>query len=141
MKYITTTIITLILFSMTLFAQNTEKQEEEADKNTEKVTGPGISFDKTEHNYGTIERKANGECIFTLTNNGDEPLVLTNVKSSCGCAAVSWPRKPVKPDDSKEIKIRYDTKRLGSFSKSIKVYSNATDAPVVLKIKGTVEKK
>ncbi len=140
MKYITTTIITLILFSMTLFAQNTEKQEEEADTNTEKVTGPGISFDKTEHDYGTIERKANGDCTFTLTNNGTKPLILTNVQSSCGCAAVSWPQRPIKPDDSKEITIRYDTKRVGSFSKSIKVYNNATDAPVVLTIKGTVEK-
>ncbi|MGM0649795.1 MAG: DUF1573 domain-containing protein [Bacteroidota bacterium] len=134
MKHLAITLI-LCVFSIGLMAQNSDNPD------NDKKSGPDISFDKTEHDYGTIARKSNGDCTFTLTNKGNEPLVLTNVKSSCGCAAVSWPRKPVKPGDSAEIKIRYDTKRLGSFSKSIKVYNNATDAPVELTIKGTVEKK
>ena len=135
MKQITSIII-LSIFSITVLAQNADNNND----TPEQVEGPGISFDKTEHDYGTIECKSNGDCTFTLTNNGTKPLILTNVQSSCGCAAVSWPRRPIKPGENKEITIRYDTKRVGSFSKSIKVYSNATNAPVVLTIKGTVEK-
>ncbi|MEA3448211.1 MAG: DUF1573 domain-containing protein [Bacteroidota bacterium] len=132
----TTAIFILSIFSITVLAQNADNNND----TPEQVEGPGISFDKTEHDYGTIERKSNGDCTFTLTNSGTKALILTNVQSSCGCAAVEWPHRPIKPGQNKTLTIRYDTRRVGSFSKSIKVYSNATDAPVVLSIKGTVEK-
>lgn len=103
--------------------------------------GPEISFDKTVHKYGKIPYKVDGECVFTMTNTGSKPLILTNVQSSCGCAVPKWPRKPIRPGDTEEISVKYDTRRPGNFTKSIKVFCNAQDTPVVLKITGEVLKR
>ena len=147
-----------ILFSViifTTFAVNaqvsTAKQKEvkpvqkqEAKKDTPAVeqaknqNGAIIKFDKTTHDYGTIEQNGDGKCEFTFTNAGKEPLILTNVRSSCGCTVPTWPREPILPGQSKVIKVKYDTKRLGVINKTIHVYSNATTPSVTLRIKGKV---
>ncbi|MFO7878825.1 MAG: DUF1573 domain-containing protein [Bacteroidota bacterium] len=120
------------LIAMTGFTQTNEESTEKS--------GPQISFDKKVHDYGKIKRKSNGTCTFTLTNEGSETLILTNVQTSCGCAAAKWPRKPIPAGESREIEIKYDTRRTGNFSKTIKVYNNVTEKPVILSIKGQVTK-
>ena len=97
-----------------------------------------IEFKITEYDFGTIEQGANGTCEFEFKNTGEEPLVLNDVKSSCGCTIPSWPKEPVKKGDSAKIIVKYDTNRIGPFTKSITVISNATNSPIVLRIKGTV---
>jgi hypothetical protein len=104
----------------------------------ENPNAPDISFDKLVHDYGTITQNANGECEFTFTNTGKEPLVLTNVRSSCGCTVPSWPRQPVLPGKSEVIKVKYATNRLGVINKTITVESNAKTNPVTLRITGNV---
>ncbi len=105
---------------------------------TENPNAPVITFDKTAHDYGTIYQKADGNCVFVYTNDGKEPLILSRVKSSCGCTIPKWSRQPLMPGQSDTIKVKYDTKRLGSFHKSITITSNAKTSTVVLKIKGKV---
>lgn len=103
--------------------------------------GPKIAFEKMIHDYGTIEKGGDGNCEFTFTNEGNEPLILTNVKASCGCTTPSWTQKPVMPGKTGTIKVRYNTANVGGFTKTITVTSNAVDNPrVVLKIKGNVKK-
>ena len=80
--------------------------------------GAEISFDKSTHDYGQIEKSANGECVFVFTNNGNKPLKITNAKGSCGCTVPQWPREEIAPGESGEIKVRYDTKRIGVINKS-----------------------
>ncbi len=99
---------------------------------------PVIEFDKLVHNYGELEQHGDGKCEFKFTNNGKEPLILSNVRSSCGCTVPEWPRQPILPGQSEIIKVKYDTKRIGTINKSITVYSNATKKTVVLRIKGKV---
>jgi hypothetical protein len=102
---------------------------------------PDIKFDKLVHDYGTVEQHGDGRCEFTFTNEGKEPLILSNVRSSCGCTVPEWPRQPILPGQSEVIKVKYDTKRVGVINKSVYVYSNAKESPVTLKIKGKVEAK
>jgi hypothetical protein len=104
-----------------------------ADKNA-----PEITFESTEHDFGTLPYEGNGTTDFVFTNSGKEPLVLTNVQSSCGCTTPEWPREPIKNGQKATIRVKYDTKRAGSFTKSITVTSNAATSPVVLTIKGVV---
>lgn len=111
------------------------QQEEPAN-----VSGAKISFTEMEHDYGTIQKGGNGECEFVFTNNGNEPLILSNVKASCGCTVPTWPREPIMPGKSSNIHVKYNTNNVGGFTKTITVTSNAVDNPrLVLKIKGTVE--
>lgn len=97
-----------------------------------------IEFKTIEIDYGTIEKGADGVRTFEFTNNGDAPLIISNVKSSCGCTVPSWPKTPIMPGDSGEIKVKYDTNRVNPIRKTITVTSNADTPTVALKIKGEV---
>lgn len=103
--------------------------------------GPGIEFKTLEHDFGTIEKGGNGTFEFIFTNTGSEPLILSNVRSSCGCTIPEWPKDPIKPGDNSAIKVIYDTQRIGNFTKSISVYSNVGENPIMLQIKGIVVEK
>ena len=97
-----------------------------------------ISFDKTTHDYGSIYQDSDGNCVFTFTNTGKAPLILTNVYSSCGCTVPSWPKEPTMPGKSNTIKVKYNTTRIGAINKTITVESNASNGTVKLRIKGNV---
>jgi hypothetical protein len=101
--------------------------------------GAIIEFETTAHDFGTIPQGGDGSFEFVFKNTGKEPLVLKNVRSSCGCTVPEWPKEPVKKGDKGTIKVSYNTRITGNFSKSISVYSNSGEAPVVLIIKGKVE--
>jgi len=103
-------------------------------------TGPMIQLDKEVHDYGTIAHGGDGVCEFVVTNIGDQPLILTNCKGSCGCTVPKCDTEPIKPGGKTTISVRYDTTRPGPINKSVTVSSNATNAPEkILRIKGTVD--
>lgn len=106
---------------------------------SENISGAGIQFEATEHDFGTIPEKGDGTFSFVFKNTGKEPLILKNVRSSCGCTVPEWPKEPIKRGNKGTIKVSYNTRIIGNFSKSITVYSNTEGEPVVLKIKGKVE--
>ena len=98
-----------------------------------------ISFDINEYNMGDLELNENTHCNFNFLNSGNSPLIIQNVKTSCGCTIPKYSMKPIKPGDKGSIEIRYDTSLPGAFNKTIKVYFNGNNSPVELKIKGRVE--
>jgi hypothetical protein len=100
-----------------------------------------VIFEKLVHDYGTIEQGADGGCEFVFTNKGEKPLLLTNVRASCGCTAPTWPREPILPGETGVIKVVYNTNIVGVFSKVISVNSNAANSMVTLTVKGTVLQK
>jgi hypothetical protein len=96
-----------------------------------------ISFEKDIHDFGTFEQHGNGLYEFKFTNTGDAPLIISNSKGSCGCTVPIWPKAPIAPGASEVIKVKYDTKRIGAFNKSVTITSNAkTDPTKVIRIKG-----
>lgn len=106
-------------------------------------TGPKIEF-KAENNtidYGTVVKGVDtGVRTFEFTNTGDEPLVITNVRSSCGCTVPSKPQAPIMPGKSDKIEVKYNMNP-GTISKTITVESNAKNidnGTVALYIKGKV---
>jgi hypothetical protein len=126
-------LLTFALALGALFvANNTIAQEVES--------GPKIEFEKEVHDYGTIKQYGNGTYEFKFTNTGNEPLMISNAKGSCGCTVPEWPREPIAPGESSVIKVKYDTKRVGPFGKSVTLQSNAANEPTkTIRIKGTVE--
>ncbi|MDG1395214.1 MAG: DUF1573 domain-containing protein [Flavobacteriales bacterium] len=96
-----------------------------------------ISFEKEIHDFGTFEQNGNGTYEFKFTNTGEAPLIISNSKGSCGCTVPIWPKAPIAPGASDVIKVKYDTKRIGAFNKSVTITSNAkTEATKVIRIKG-----
>ena len=101
---------------------------------------PKITFKETEHDFGKIhEEKGKVSHTFEFTNTGGEPLIINNVRSSCGCTVADWTKKPVLPGEKGYIKASYNpANRPGKFSKTITINSNATNPVVVLRVKGEV---
>lgn len=129
MKNLALTIGLFFAATLGLFAQNTPAA----------TSGAQISIDKEVHDYGTIEKGADGSCYFTITNTGTEPLTITRAKGSCGCTVPDWPREAIAPGASAKMKVTYDTKRPGRINKSVTITSNASNAPTkVVRIKGNV---
>ena len=87
-----------------------------------------ISFESETVNYGKIEKNADGKREFTFTNTGKEPLIITNCVGSCGCTVPQWPKTPIAPGATASIKVKYDTRRVGRFQKTVTVQSNASKA-------------
>lgn len=101
-----------------------------------------IAFDKDVIDYGVIEQNSNGVRIFKFKNNGSVPLIIKNAQGSCGCTVPSYPKEPIMPGKSSEIKVSYDTRRVGKFKKTVTIYSNASnEARKVLRIQGEVKEK
>lgn len=97
-----------------------------------------IEFESETIDYGTIEKGADGVRVFKFKNTGDAPLIITRVKSSCGCTVPKKPEEPIMPGKTGEIEVKYDTNRVMPIRKTITVTSNAETPTVALKIKGLV---
>jgi hypothetical protein len=97
-----------------------------------------IEFKSEVIDYGEIEKGSDGVRVFEFTNTGNAPLVITDVTSSCGCTIPEKPKDPIAPGKTGEIKVKYDTKRVGPIRKTITVYSNAEVPAKSIKIKGKV---
>ena len=102
-----------------------------------------ITFEKTEHNFGSFMEAAGVQTTtFAFKNTGTAPLILNNVRASCGCTTPKWTRDPIAPNGTGEITVSYDPKnRPGIFNKTVTVGSNAENATVVLTISGQVEQR
>lgn len=97
-----------------------------------------IKFKSNVIDYGTINKGDDGKRVFEFTNTGNAPLIITKVKSSCGCTVPSWPKEPIMAGETGSIEVKYDTNRVMPIRKTITVTSNADTPTVALKIKGLV---
>lgn len=107
---------------------------------TAQNNSPVITFEEREHNFGTFSEAAGVITHdFQFTNTGQTPLIIHEVRASCGCTVPEWPREPVLPGKKGKIRVIFDPKKQsGSFNKTIRVNSNADVEPVTLIIKGVV---
>jgi hypothetical protein len=112
-------------------------QNNSEDKNAGEK--PEMIFNESDFDYGIIEYGGNGTYEFVFKNTGKTPLIIKRVDSSCGCTTPEWSKEPIKPKGKGKIVVKYDTKRIGSFIKSVKIYSNAKNSPVELIIRGEVK--
>ncbi|MBX2814420.1 MAG: DUF1573 domain-containing protein [Saprospiraceae bacterium] len=105
----------------------------------EDIAGPEMTFEETVLDYGEIEKGADPLRKFVFTNTGMEPLVIKNAKGSCGCTVPTVPQEPIMPGEQAEIEVRYDTNRIGPFTKTVTLTTNMPKEKVVLTIKGKVQ--
>ncbi|GEL09846.1 Protein of unknown function [Flavobacterium glycines] len=130
----------LIVFGVTTSkAQETSKKIKATTAKTAKVNGAGMVFENETIDYGTIAHNADGKREFVFRNNGNKPLIITNAVGSCGCTVPTFPKEPIAPGAKAVINVKYATDRVGAFTKTVTVTSNAEGQTTkVLTIKGTV---
>ncbi len=100
-----------------------------------------FKFEEESYDFGQITEGDKAEHVFKFKNVGNEPIMISNVRASCGCTTPSWPREPIPPGGESHIKAIYNSKnRPGGFHKSITITSNAKSPTKVVRIKGNAEK-
>ncbi|EDP72226.1 hypothetical protein FBALC1_14032 [Flavobacteriales bacterium ALC-1] len=97
-----------------------------------------IKFKTEIIDYGTIKQNSDGLRTFNFKNTGNAPLLITRVKTTCGCTVPSYSKTPILPGDSGKLNIKYNTRQLGVFTKTITVMSNAEGGNKILKVKGKI---
>lgn len=129
--FLLTALASSVAFSQTMTAKDSLKAKKNA---------PFILLEKTTHDFGTIPYNGDGTFEFKFKNSGKTPLIISNCQASCGCTVPEWPKDPIAKNGTGSIKVKYATTRVGPFTKTVTVTSNGSNSPVVLTIKGTVEK-
>jgi len=125
-----------ILSALLIFAASFNANAIKTLESTEKTAI--LKFETEIIDYGTIKQNSDGKRIVEFTNEGDAPLIITNVRPSCGCTVANYTKDPIAPGKSGQIEVGYDTRRIGAFNKSVTVTSNAEGGNKTLRIKGVV---
>jgi hypothetical protein len=132
-------ILIVALLALGTVAANAQETSKKAKTASTKVNGAGMVFANEVIDYGTIAQNTDGRREFVFTNNGNAPLIITNTQGSCGCTVPSSPKEPIAPGAKGVIGVKYATDRVGPFTKTVTVSSNAAGQPTkVLTIKGNV---
>jgi hypothetical protein len=98
-----------------------------------------ISFGEAKHDFGMIPYRKEATCSFEFSNSGKTMLIISDVKTSCGCTVPEWSQKPIRPGEKGIIKIKYAAEFPGMFYKTADVFYNGPASPANLEIKGEVE--
>ena len=107
-------------------------------------TGPttAISFDESTFDFGDVNEGESVSHVYTFTNTGNEPLVISNAKGSCGCTVPKWPKTPIPPGETGEIQVEFNSKgKSGKQTKRVTITANTDPATTFLTISGNILKK
>ena len=104
---------------------NQENVEMAAERDAQTIVFPSISFDKTLHDFGEIQNGTPVETVFSYTNSGRSPLVVTDIKSTCGCTVPQgWSKEPLMPGESSQFSVKFNGKGANKVSKTITLTTN-----------------
>ncbi|WP_422348624.1 DUF1573 domain-containing protein [Flagellimonas sp.] len=103
---------------------------------------PVMSFDKQEHDFGTITQGTAQQTTFTFTNTGNAPLIITDAKSSCGCTVPEYPKNtPIGPGETGELLVKFNGSGQNQVTKTVTVTANTEKGTELLRIKAFVNPK
>lgn len=147
-KIIVVLILGLVIVSCNKNPANKVKKEnlelaKERDSKLKKG-GAKMKFEKTEYDFGTINEGDVVETVFKFTNSGKSELIISSAKASCGCTIPQWPKEPIMPGESGEIKVKFNSRRKPNRQqKQVTLTTNTDNGKEYLKIKAMVipEKK
>ena len=153
-KYLFVSAVALaaFMFSCNSETANTEASTETtvvAPETTTETTLPtsvateltSLSIDRMEHDFGKIPDTAPVETSFTITNTGDKPLLITNAQGSCGCTVPEYPKEPLAPGESRDMKVSFNPNgKEGVNNKTVTITANTDPATTIINIKSDVIK-
>lgn len=147
LKYLSVAPMLLVLLSINQLAianspitasellNNIDKNE-----NSAKPTS-AVEWLNSDINLGEIPKGTPKTATYEFINLGNKPVIISNVKVSCGCTSKSYSKEPIQPGQKGEIKASYNAARSGKFNKTITVTLNDGSTPRTLKIRGVVVTK
>ncbi|GAA4955483.1 DUF1573 domain-containing protein [Algibacter agarivorans] len=146
MKKVILGLSTLCLIAFASCKENAAKKIDETNvaaaavRDASSSKFPVIEFDKKEHDFGEIEAKTAVSTVFKYKNTGDAPLVITDIKSSCGCTVPQdWSREPLLPGGEGQFSVKFNGSGSNKVSKSITVTANTEKGSEIVKITAFVK--
>lgn len=110
-----------------------------AEDSKPKEDMPVITFEKTEHDFGKVLNGERLSYVFKFTNTGKKNLVIQGTESSCGCTTTVPPKAPIRPGETGEIKVMFDSKtKQGITTNTVVVIANTYPAYTILKVNAEV---
>ncbi len=100
--------------------------------------GSIFTWESTSYDFGKVKLNKPVEHEFSFRNTGDQPLIISKVKASCGCTVANYTKEPIAPGEYGKVSARYDAAKVGTFNKTVSVTANTGNEVVVLKINGEV---
>ncbi|MCH2084065.1 MAG: DUF1573 domain-containing protein [Saprospiraceae bacterium] len=98
-----------------------------------------MTFAETTFDFGTITEGEKVAHTYSFTNTGNEPLILSNAKGSCGCTVPKWPREPIAPGQSAEITVEFNSKnKKGKRNQKVTVTANTNPPQTFIYLTGDV---
>lgn len=98
-----------------------------------------IEADKMEFDLGTIPKGEAKTVKVNIKNTGETPFIIFDTRASCGCTHITYEKKPIVPDSTTEVSIVYNADDRGYFNKTVSVYGNINNSPLIIKLKGNIE--
>lgn len=120
---------------------NTENVAVAAERDAAAKQVPVMTFDKSEHDFGSIAQNTPQETTFTFTNTGNAPLIITDAKSTCGCTVPTWTKDPIAPGATGELLVKFNGSGQNQVTKTITVTANTEKGQELLRIKAFVNPK
>jgi len=113
----------------------TQPQQPEVDP----ATAATMEFEETSWDFGTIEQGEKVEHVFNFTNTSSNPLTINNARGSCGCTVPEWPKEPIAPGATSQIKVKFDSKgKKGANKKNVTITANTIPQNTILTINSDV---
>ncbi|MFD2550429.1 DUF1573 domain-containing protein [Bizionia sediminis] len=113
---------------------------EAASRDAQAANFPVLTFDKTEHDFGEIEAKSKVQTVFKYENTGSAPLVITDIKSTCGCTVPSdWSREPLAPGETGQFTVIFDGTGANKVTKTVTVTANTEKGRETVKVSAFVK--
>ncbi len=140
-------ILTILVIVTSCKQKATEKVQSEnietAEKRDEAAKNlPIMTFEKTEHDFGTLKQGTAVETTFTFTNTGNGPLIITNAKSSCGCTIPEYPKdKVIAPGETGELLVKFNGAGKNKVKKNVTITANTLKGSEKLQIMAFIEPK
>ncbi len=132
---------TFTFFSSHLIQAQTTITKSESTTFTKKADDrqAQLTFTNREHDFGEVEEGKVVEYVFTFKNTGNYPLMLQDIRTTCGCTAPEWTKEPIAPNEEGKVIVRFNTAhKAGQQRKVITVISNAANSSESLVMFGTV---
>lgn len=146
MKKIVLGLSSLCLIAFTSCKENVAKKIEESNiaaaaaRDASSSSFPVLEFDKKEHDFGEIEKNTRVETVFNYTNTGDAPLVITDIKSTCGCTIPQdWSREPLAPGATGKFTVKFSGAGANKVTKSVNITANTEKGTETVKITAFVK--
>jgi len=117
-------LVLVMVMALVAFAVNAQENAQALNR----TSGPVISFSEKSKDFGDIVQGTKVEHTFKLENTGTEPLTISNVAATCGCTVPDWPKTPILPGKSADIKVTFNSAgKMGKQNSIVRIYSNASE--------------